>query len=261
MEVIDKHAPMKQKTIRGNHSPFMNKLLSKAFMQRSKFKNSFNKNPCNKNKELYRRQRNYCVNLLKREKKNYYNNLDLGVFSDNKKFWNFIRPLFSDKQKHLQKNIMIIEDDNLFSEKEAVAEKLNNFFAETIDNLNIEHFHNDSNDDNENENIEDILRIYKSHPSIVKIKENITIENKFSFAEITSENFQKLILNLDYKKASVFNDIPVKVLAKSSDIVSDYLCTIYNNTIQCSEFPNSLKLADVIPIHKKDEAPICGTGR
>ena len=85
MKVLNAHAPKKQRVTRGNHQPFMNKTLSKAFMHRSKLKNLFNKNPTEMNKTNYKRQRNFCVNLLKREKRNYYNNLDIKVLDDNKK--------------------------------------------------------------------------------------------------------------------------------------------------------------------------------
>ena len=82
-----KHAPMKEKFIRGNQAPFMNKTLSKAFMQRAKLKNRCNKNPTELNHLHFKKQRNYCVNLLKRVKKEYYTNLDLSIFKDNKTFW------------------------------------------------------------------------------------------------------------------------------------------------------------------------------
>ena len=75
MNVLDWHAPMKKKVVRGNNAPFMNKVLSKAFMHRTKLKNQYNNE---KNKNLYKRQRNYCVNLLRKEKRKYYNNLDNG---------------------------------------------------------------------------------------------------------------------------------------------------------------------------------------
>ena len=93
MQVLNIHAPMKKKFIRGNNAPFMNKTLSKAFMHRSKLKNTFNKNPTAENKILYKKQRNWCVALLEKEKKKYYNNLDLKILDDNKTFWQRIKPL------------------------------------------------------------------------------------------------------------------------------------------------------------------------
>ena len=84
--ILNRHAPFKQKIVGGNQAPFVTKKLSKAIMQRSKLKNRLNKYPSNENSRLYRKQRNYCTNLLAREKKNYFNNLDLKIFKDNKTF-------------------------------------------------------------------------------------------------------------------------------------------------------------------------------
>ena len=109
MKVLNLHAPMKNKLVRGNNAPFMTKDLSKAFMHRSKLKNKYSKNPTETNHLLYKKQRNCCVNLLKKAKKNYYNNLDLKIFDDSKKFWERIKPLFSDKQNVLKRNIIIVE--------------------------------------------------------------------------------------------------------------------------------------------------------
>ena len=39
--VLDKEAPRKKKYVSGNHSPFMNKTLSKAIMLRTKMRNIF----------------------------------------------------------------------------------------------------------------------------------------------------------------------------------------------------------------------------
>ena len=123
MKVLDKHAPQKTKLVSANNGPFM---TSKEMMHRSRLRNNFNKNPTEENEKLYKKQRNFSVSLLKREKKNYYNNIDLKIFEDNKKFWRSIKPLFSNKQKYLDRNITIMEDDKIFSEN-PVAEKLNNY--------------------------------------------------------------------------------------------------------------------------------------
>ena len=73
MEQLNKHAPMKEKIVRANNAPFMNKKLSKAFMTRSRLRNRFLKNPNKNNKAKFKKQRNFCVNLLRREKSKYYN--------------------------------------------------------------------------------------------------------------------------------------------------------------------------------------------
>ena len=56
MKTLNLHSPMKKKTVRGNNAPFMNHTLSQAFMDRSKLKNIFNKDPTVDNKKLYNQQ-------------------------------------------------------------------------------------------------------------------------------------------------------------------------------------------------------------
>ena len=42
-KILDKHAPLKQKKVRGNQSPFVTKELRKAIMDRSRHRNRYNK--------------------------------------------------------------------------------------------------------------------------------------------------------------------------------------------------------------------------
>ena len=69
IELINKHAPMKKKFLRANNSPFMNKILSKAFMNRSKLKNKFHKTPNVTNeKKIQKAAKLLCKPFKKRKK-------------------------------------------------------------------------------------------------------------------------------------------------------------------------------------------------
>ena len=253
MSVLNKHAPTKEKIIRGNNAPFMNKILSKAFMERSKLKNKCNKFPTNENWKIYKKQRNYCVNLLKKEKKEYYNNLNIKKFNDNKTFWKTIKPFFSDKQKDFQKDFILIDNDEIISNDKLVAEKMNNYFMDVIDSLDIEPFIKIDEGESNSNSIEDIIDMYSNHPSILKIKEHITINEKFSFKETTKNEIQDNIKLLNTKKITVDGDIPSKMLILTNEISSEIITNIYNESKEIQRFPYSLKLADVKPIHKKSE--------
>ena len=63
LRVLNKHAPLKSKLIRGNNKPFETKTLRKAIMERSTLKKKANNlnNPLAI--KLYKKQRNYTVNL------------------------------------------------------------------------------------------------------------------------------------------------------------------------------------------------------
>ena len=75
---------MKEKYIRANNGPFMNKTISKAIMNRSRLRNRFIKNPNEVNQNNYKRQRNYVVNVLRREINKYYDNINPCKISDSK---------------------------------------------------------------------------------------------------------------------------------------------------------------------------------
>ena len=74
----------------------MNKTLSQAIMQRTKLRNKFLKDPT-EHKILYTKQRNWCVSLLGKEKKEYFANLNEKDIIDNKKFWQTVKPFLSEK--------------------------------------------------------------------------------------------------------------------------------------------------------------------
>ena len=80
-------APIKQKHIRVNQSPFMNKDIYKAIMTRMRLKNRFLKGPTQMNRLAYKKQRNYCVSLMHQNKKQYYGSLNINHIADNKIFW------------------------------------------------------------------------------------------------------------------------------------------------------------------------------
>ena len=62
---LEKHAPLKSKTVRGNQAPFMNKELSKAIMEKSRLRNRHLKHPSRENFLAYKNIKNKCNNLLK----------------------------------------------------------------------------------------------------------------------------------------------------------------------------------------------------
>ena len=129
--------PLKERFVRANNSPFMNKTLSKVVMTRSR--NKFIRNPIHENKVNYTRSRNYCTGLFRKEKKLFYNNLDTNLVTDNRKFWKTVKLLFS--EKHFSNNkITFLEGDEIISDDQEIAEIFNDYFVNIVVNLDIEGF-------------------------------------------------------------------------------------------------------------------------
>ena len=84
--VLDKHAPLKKKTVRANEAPYMTKQLRKAIMTRSRLQNRHHKLKTEESNQKFKRQRNFCNRLYKRERKRFYENLKPNDITDNEKF-------------------------------------------------------------------------------------------------------------------------------------------------------------------------------
>ena len=83
-KVLDIHAPtVSHKDSQGS---FMNKTLQEALMTRSRLRNKFLKNKTQSDETAYKKQKNYCVSLFRKEKKSFFENLDTKNITDNKFF-------------------------------------------------------------------------------------------------------------------------------------------------------------------------------
>ena len=100
----------KKKILRFNDNSFMTKALRKAIMHRSKLKNVFHKTRRKEDWNNYKKQRDFCVNLLRNTKKDYCRKLNIKDLTDNEKFWKLIKPFFSNKGLNSNK-LMLREKD------------------------------------------------------------------------------------------------------------------------------------------------------
>ena len=114
--VIDKHAPLKTKRVRGNQSPFMTKELSKAVMNKSKTRKKYVKWLSRENFLARKRAKNY-YNLTRSTKKNFFQRVTKSGFANNKKFWNNVKPFLTNKGFLTNDNISIKANDDAVTDK------------------------------------------------------------------------------------------------------------------------------------------------
>ena len=136
LKELNKHAPLKKKLLRHNNNPFMTKGLRIQIMVRSKLRNIFNKNRNYENWCKYKRQRNLCLNLLRKTKKSFSKNLDEKQVSDNKVFWKKVKPSFSDKGVNSSK-ITLVEKSSITVDEKKIANIMNNYFINISKTLSL----------------------------------------------------------------------------------------------------------------------------
>ena len=98
--------------------------------------------------------------LLYGKLSNSANNLDHRKVADNKSFWKYIKPLFSDKSSNSNR-ITLVEKDLILGKNDDIAETFNDSFTSVISNLNILPYQDPFTDSDQTENRTEhpILRI------------------------------------------------------------------------------------------------------
>ena len=253
LKILNKHAPAKQKIVRANDKPYMTKALRKAIARRSYLRNKFIKYKAPDLQQAFKRQKNYTNRLLKKEKKRYFSNLDLNNYTDNKKFWQTVKPLFSNSSIGTQK-ITLVENEEIIADDQKVAATFNNFFVKAVSTLELKENNAILNDNHLLDRVEKALHKFKDHPSILEIRKNVSNQVEFSFSSVTEKDMKEQIAMLNDKKSGTFLNIPTKMLKEVKDEVAKPLAQIWNEeVIRNKKFPSKLKLADITPLFKKLE--------
>ena len=238
MDIVDEHAPKKQKYPKKDSPPFMNSELRKAIYKKKMLHNKFKKIKNKANWEMYRKQRNYVTKLRKQSIHLYFFERCSGG-PKSKDFWPTIKPFLSSKSSKNDCDIILLEKDTLISDQKEVSGLLNDFYINIAREIGID----SQSQDPEN------------HPSIKAIKENGPEEGytSFNFKPVDQQMVTKSIKKLNPKKAIGIDQLPAKLIKAGSEALAGPISTIFNLCAKLNQFPDDLKSAQVCPIYKKDD--------
>ena len=253
LTILNEFAPLKEKTIRASEAPYMTKALRKAIMTRSRLQHNFFRDKTDERKRDFKRQRNYCNRLYQKERKRFFSSINPKIFSDNKRFWENVKPLLSDKNNMTQQ-ITLVDNSKVIHDDAQVAETLNNFFDTAVKSLDIQESVMHTVDvRNISDPVEKAIKKYSLHPSILMIKSKVKHINKFEFHHISESEVDLELKNINSKKSFTSKNIPPKILKETSEVCKNVVTHLVNNAFNTSIFPASLKTADITPVHKKGE--------
>ena len=234
------HAPLKKKTLRFNDHPFMTKDLRKAIMHRSKLKNIHNKKRTTDTWDNYKKQRNFCVSLLRKTKQNFFQNLDTTNIRDSRSFWRTIKPYFNANGSSLNK-MMLKENERLVTDEKKIAEIMNSYFVNITNNLPLK-IDAESEIEEPSLSSQSPSQNFEDHKSVKKINETFDKNRNFSFQEVNEGQVRTIISKLDCSKAIPNGDIPVNILKSAIDIHINVLTNLINISFRNNSFPDYLKL-------------------
>ena len=258
--IVEKHAALKKKIVRGNYAPFITKDLRKAICTRSKLRNKLIKNPTEVNEKLYERQRNKCVLIRKKSIKQYFSNITSKGTVTNREFWKTMKPFLTNKGCLDNCDIMHRGDNKMITDDKCLAKLFNEHYINIVERSSGSKpekmvCHNEDFDI-----LHNIIKKYENHTSIIKIKNFMSMKSHLnsnnssaSARQVTYNEVNLILKSLNTKKTSGTDKIPTKLVKLASDFLSTPLATAINNSLASSKFPGKAKVATVIPIDKKTD--------
>ena len=229
---VDRHAPLKKlnkKQSKLQSKPWITKDILKQIKDRNKLFIKMKKNPHdNVIQDRYKTLRNKITDNIRKSKKDYYNKFFDENVNNLKKTWKGIKDLLHQKKTS---QISQINHENVnITNPTKIANTFNNFFVNVGPNCE-----------------KKIPKSYKNPLSYMG-RPN---PNQFFLNPTTPEEISNIIVNLDSKKSSGPSIIPTKLLKIANPLLCRQISLIINTSFTNGIFPDSVKIANVVPIHKK----------
>ena len=184
----------------------------------------------------FRHDRNTYINELKKAKKTFEGNKHTALVEEgnrnNKKWWTILKSLLG--QAHESAFPPLDYEGNIIVNDKEKADAFNEFFS------------NASRIDDSNAQLPDLQPV--TDASLQSI-------------EVTVQDVLDQLKALDVSKAYGPDGIPPRLFKEGKDMLASPLCRLYNISLQKHKFPAMLKMANVLPIHKKDDKNLCGNYR
>ena len=182
---------------------------SALFQMKTRVSLKYFVNDCrfNKDREAFKKLRNLRVSLLRLNKNDYFETLDIKSVTDTKIFWKTVAPPFCNKSK-ASSNITLSKNEKLIVNDQKRAEVFNNYFNSIVKELNTPIDQTLLND----ASIFDYSIIagaynHKRHPVVQKLRKMSKNMTFFLFIMLTPIKSLKFSKNIHSKRATQQGDI------------------------------------------------------
>ena len=195
----------------------------------------------NKNKytqAAWKSYRNKVSDIIKKSEKLYYQKQLKEHTNSCHGMWKVFGKIIKNKHRHNKINSINVNNLDITSTP-LITEEFNKYFCSIGEHL---------------------AKKFESNTNFKEYLEN-KVESSFYLHPTSEQEISRIIDNLNPKKSSGSDDIPIKFVQLCKNIVSNPLKLIFNQTIATGEYPDKLKIAKVLPIFKKGPTNILSNYR
>lgn len=230
-------------TVRTRNNSWITPLIYEKLKIRKLLYDSHKKDPENNDKRIkYNQFKKKVEKLIKEGKKNHINRSIENAGSNSRKLWKVINNTISNTNKEISEYITSVVKLN--------GEKTNNE-NETANTFNA--YFNDVG--------ESIIKGIKKNNVVNNSVQQIRNCKTLVLFPVTETEIYKIIMELNRNSAPGLDKITVKDLQELVNIIKQPLANLINKCFMEGIFPDSLKKAYIVPIHKSGSKNECGNYR
>ena len=245
--ITQKHAPLTKPAKRKakiNNKPWITAGLLNSINKKNSLYKRYIKEKNSENKEnlhnQYKCYRNLVSTLSRNSKTAYFEEFFLENKNNIKNAWKGIKSIINSKNKNSSVPLNIIVNGSTEKDPEVISNAFNTYFGTIAakTKAKIPKTNKDFND-------------YLTNPN----------DKSIFLSPTNAKEIHDLILALNDTKAVGPGSIPTRLLKIVAPTISDLLCQIINLSFKNGIFPNCIKEANIIPVHKKEAHNIIGNYR
>ena len=172
----------------------------------------------------------------------------------NRKFWNTVKPFLRSKGFLHNDNISIDLNGNIVEDEQNLTKEFNSYYiniAKTISGKPPTTLENNLDYINNSLITKRIIEKYNNHTSIKAIEDTFPVKKEFKIEEAKVEQVNKILRNINSRKATGPDKIPPKIVKMLVNIIDSHLTNIINSDLKRNAFSDSAKVASIRSIFKR----------
>jgi len=181
-------------------------------------------------KEIIKHKKLAYKNHIKQAKKTCFENQINKSTNVQKTVWKIINSEVGKNTRVISKFVLNDGLNDITNPKE-VSNMLNRFFTNVVKDIAPNNLRNVRNE----------------------VDRNLFSSACFRLTPVNEHEVGKIISGLKNKHSSGYDEVPTTVLKGASQYLTKILCHLINSSFISGLFPSQLKIAKIVPIHKKDD--------
>nr|CAI5844004.1 unnamed protein product [Callosobruchus analis] len=220
------------KNVKFNHKAWFNDTTKTAIYNKKLAYHRFKMDKTANNWQIYQRERNICLSVLRKAKSKYYEEKIDNARSSSTSMWETLKSIVSTKSSAVIETVLV----NNTEYTENLENIFNNFFIESIDVIVQASKANNK------------MFVFNEELMFTKVCSNYSSITLAQFNRVTLLELRKLIFQ--QKNKNSVDEINFEMLKATFQVIGYPLLHILNTSLDTGIFPNVMKTSVVHPIAK-----------